>query len=113
MRLRSYQFLLATILAPIVFLAISFAAQEQYSEKAELDWRTQHATDLRKPDGWLSLIALESLAPGETSLGSASDNKIHLPNTAPAHLAILRFEENTVTLVPPNDDFASGLQIAG
>ena len=113
MRLRSYQFLLATILAPIVFLAVSFAAQEQYSEKAELDWRTQHATDLRKPDGWLSLIALEWLAPGETSIGSASDNKIHLPNTAPAHLAILKLENNAVILLPPKEGFASGLQIDG
>ena len=69
--------------------------------KEELAWRAQHVADLQKPDGWLSLIGLEWLQPGETTLGSASDNKIHLPASAAAHLAVLKLEHNVVHWLLP------------
>jgi uncharacterized protein (DUF1684 family) len=94
-------------------LPLSPAAQESFSQHEELAWRTQHATDLQKPDGWLSLVGLEWLEPGETSIGSAQDNKIHLPSTAPAHIGILKLGNNAVTLLPPKEGFPSGLQIDG
>jgi hypothetical protein len=111
--------LFRTIFYPFVAIAIftclplSPAAQESFSQHEELAWRTQHATDLQKPDGWLSLIGLEWLEPGETSIGSAQDNKIHLPSTAPAHIGVLQLENNAVTLLPPKEGFPSGLQIDG
>jgi len=94
-------------------LALSPAAQESFSQHEELAWRTQHAADLQKPDGWLSLVGLEWLEPGETSIGSAQDNKIHLPSTAPAHIGILKLQNDAVTLLPPKEGFPSGLQIDG
>jgi uncharacterized protein len=111
--------LFRTVFYPFVAIAIftclplSPAAQESFSQHEELAWRAQHATDLQKPDGWLSLVGLEWLEPGETSIGSAQDNKIHLPSTAPAHIGILQLEKNAVTLLPPKDGFPSGLQIDG
>ena len=113
MRLRGSHFVPLLILALIAFLPLSLPAQEPYSHSDELAWRTQHASDLQKPDGWLSLIGLEWLEPGETSIGSAGDNKIHLPNTAPAHLAVLKLENDSVKLIAPKEGFASGLQIDG
>ena len=111
--------LLRTVFYPFVAITVftclplSPAAQESFSQHEELAWRTQHATDLQKPDGWLSLVGLEWLEPGETSIGSAQDNKIHLPSTAPAHIGILKLENNAVTLLPPKEGFPSGLQIDG
>jgi len=111
--------LFRTVFYPFVAIAIftclplSLAAQESFSQNDELAWRTQHATDLQKPDGWLSLIGLQWLEPGATSIGSAQDNKIHLPSTAPAHIGILKLENNAVTLLPPKEGFPSGLQIDG
>jgi len=111
--------LFRTVFYPFVAIAIftclplSPAAQESFSRREELAWRTQHASDLQKPDGWLSLVGLEWLEPGETSIGSAQDNKIHLPSTAPAHIGILKLENNAVTLLPPKEGFPSGLQIDG
>jgi uncharacterized protein (DUF1684 family) len=108
-----------TVFYPFVAIAmftcrpLSPAAQESFSQHEELAWRTQHATDLQKPDGWLSLVGLEWLEPGETSIGSAQDNKIHLPSTAPAHIGILQLENNAVTLLPPKEGFPSSLQIDG
>jgi uncharacterized protein (DUF1684 family) len=111
--------LFRTVFYPFVAIAIftclplSPAAQGSFSQHEELAWRTQHATDLQKPDGWLSLVGLEWLEPGETSIGSAQDNKIHLPSTAPAHIGILKLGNNAVTLLPPKEGFPSGLQIDG
>jgi len=112
MRFRTALYL-STAIAILACLPLRLVAQGAYSQTDEQAWRTQHAADLQKPDGWLSLIALEWLQPGETSIGSAQDNRIHLPNTVPAHVAILKLENDAVTLAPPNEGFPSGLQIDG
>src|SRR5437773_9016051 len=111
MRLRESHSFPLLILALTAFLPLSLPAQEPYSQPDELAWRTQHAADLQKPDGWLSLIGLEWLEPGETSIGSAQDNKIHLPGNAPAHVAVLKLENNSLTLAPPAEGFPTSLQI--
>jgi uncharacterized protein len=76
-------------------------------------WRTQHATELQKPDGWLSLAGLEWLSPGDNTFGSAADNQIHLPASAPAHIGVLHLAGAVATLMPPPEGFAPGLQIDG
>src|SRR5713101_9360427 len=100
MRFRTALYL-STAFAILACLPFLLSAQESFSQQDELAWRMQHATDLQKPDGWLSLIGLEWLEPGETSIGSAQDNKIHLPNTVSAHVAVLKLQNNAVTLLPP------------
>jgi uncharacterized protein len=76
-------------------------------------WRSQHAVELQKPDGWLALAGLEWLDPGDSSFGSASDNKIHLPPGAPDHLGILRLTGTAVTIAPPPGGFPQGFLIDG
>jgi len=106
-------------LSPAVAISIAlfaFAArpaQDPDFEKEELAWRAQHVADLQKPDGWLSLIGLEWLQPGETSVGSAADNKIRLPESAPPHLAILKLENGSVRLVAPSSGFPAGTNVDG
>lgn len=78
-----------------------------------IKWRTQHAIELQKPDGWLSLVGLEWLEPGENSFGSAPDNKIHIPG-GPAHLGILILSANkTVELRAPAGGFDAGFLVGG
>lgn len=110
---RRWQFLFHAILVTLAFVLGPVSTRAQYSQNDEWAWRAQHVADLQKPDGWLSLIGLEWLEPGETSLGSAPDNKIHLPPSAPAHLAILKLENDTATLLPPKDGFPSGALVNG
>jgi uncharacterized protein (DUF1684 family) len=113
MRFRCSHCLLVAALAATGFPFCSPAAYAQYSQSDELAWRAQHVLDLQKPDGWLSLIGLEWLQPGDTPMGSAADNKIHLPAGAPAYLAVLKLEHNNVTLLAPKEGFPAGLQIDG
>src|SRR5689334_25440251 len=97
----------------VLFPFTTAFAQAPDFEKEELAWRAQHVADLQKPDGWLSLIGLEWLQPGETTLGSAPDNKIHLSASAPAHLAVLKLDNEVVQLVALKGGFPSGLQVNG
>jgi uncharacterized protein (DUF1684 family) len=90
------------------------APAQSSSWQADLaTWRTEHAAELLKPDGWLSLVGLEWLEPGDNSFGSGADNKIHLPAGSPAHLGVLHLEKETVTLLPPSEGFPKDLLLEG
>ncbi len=97
----------------IVLLAASVHAQDREWRSKLADWRTHHALELKQPDSWFALIGLEWLQAGENSFGSAPDNKIHLPSKAPAHVGLLRLENNSVFLDPPASGFPEGLSVGG
>ncbi|HMI53954.1 MAG TPA: DUF1684 domain-containing protein [Candidatus Saccharimonadales bacterium] len=92
---------------------ISSAQQNADWQKDLATWRTQHVGELKKPAGWLSLTGLEWLQSGDNPVGSASDNKIHLAAGGPAHLGILRLENNSVKLLPPVNGFPPEFLVAG
>jgi len=96
-------------------MAVPLPAKTQAGgwEQEVNSWREQHAVELQKPDGWLALAALEWLEPGDNSVGSAKDNKIHLSSSGPAHLGVLRLENETVSLNPPDGGFPAGFLIDG
>jgi uncharacterized protein (DUF1684 family) len=95
-----------------LFLAASLFAQNGSFEQETSAWRTQHTADLLKPDGWLALVGLEWLQPGDSSVGAAPDNKIHV-SKGPAHLAVLHLEGDNVTLNPPPSGFPQDLLVSG
>jgi uncharacterized protein (DUF1684 family) len=76
-------------------------------------WRAKRATGLQAPDGWFSLVGLEWLQPGKNTVGAATDNRIHLPGSSVAHVAILELDGATVQLLPPAGDFPAGLTVDG
>src|SRR6266481_7814930 len=88
-------------------LGLPCLAQDAAWQRDLLAWRTQHVSDLLKPNGWLSLVGLEWLQPGDNPFGSAPDNKIHLPAGNPpagnpAHLGVLHLPGTIVTLTAPS-----------
>src|SRR5260370_37357077 len=112
MRLRSLLAKSALTLSTCVILSASSFAQSGSWKEDNTAWRAAHTADLLKPDGWLSLAGLEWLQPGDNAVGAAPDNKIILAG-APAHLAILHLENETVTLNPPAGGFPQDLLVAG
>ena len=94
-------------------LASAVQARDASWQREITSWREQHAAELQKPDGWLALAGLEWLELGDNSVGSAKDNKIHLPSSGPAHLGVLRLDGETITLNPPPDGFPAGFLIDG
>ena len=102
---------LTGILAGLL-LAASLLAEDGSFQKDLAAWRTQHNAELLKPDGWLSLVGLEWLEPGDNTVGAGSDNKIRLAK-GPAHLAVVHLDGETVTLNPPSGGFPQGFLVAG
>lgn len=113
MRIRK---LFPQIIAVALLLTCFYAAHasDNSSWRNEiLKWRQDQAADLQRPDGWLSLTGLAWLQEGDTTLGSAADNKVRLAPGNPAHVAVLRLAGDQVTLLPPADGFPAGLQVGG
>ncbi len=59
--------------------------------------REARAQSLTAPDGWFSLVALQSLAEGDTTVGSAPGNTVVLAHVAP-HLLTLHRAGKAITL---------------
>jgi uncharacterized protein (DUF1684 family) len=109
-------FIFAFGLGTACYRVRAFAADQKATWAEELSaWRTQHAAELQKPDGWLALAGLVWLDPGDNSVGSASDNKVKLPASGPAHVGVLHLEGTTVSLRPPagSGGFPNGLLVDG
>ena len=70
--------------------------QDPYMLEIEA-WRAQRLEGLTSPTGWLSLVGLEWLKPGISTIGSAGDNDIIIAS-APEHLGKLEWNDKTVTV---------------
>ena len=100
----------------IALLTLTAAGQTNSSNAAYTEqltqFRAQRAKNLSSPEGWLSLVALQWLKPGDTTVGSAPGNTLQL-DRAPAHLATFHLANDTVTLVAPTGGFPAGTTIDG
>ena len=60
------------------------------SWRQELEaWRAKRARQISAPDGWLTLIGMEWLKPGNNSFGAGIDNQILVRAQAPNHMGVL------------------------
>jgi len=80
-----YVLLFSFVLSNGFFASLSKADEEidmtvevENHRQAIEAWRTARHERLKKPDGWLTLVGLEWLEPGETRIGSAADNDVQL-----------------------------------
>ena len=72
-------------------LAAAEVAPDPYTQEIDT-WRAQRLAGLTKPDGWLTLVGLHFLSPGENSVGTAPDNKVVLA-AGPAHLGMFTLDQ--------------------
>lgn len=114
--MRKWNTIFAAVLACLLRVGIAAGpalAQDAAWLKEINAFREDRTAGLQKSDGWLSLVGLEWLEPGDTSVGSAPDNKIKLSSAHPAHLGVFRLENNVVTLLAPKEGFPEGLTVGG
>ena len=100
----------------VVVLAPAFAAESApaVTWKTELlAWRADLAKELQQPNGWLTLIGLEWLKPGDNSFGAAKSNAlaIHAP-TAP-NLGIVKLTGDSLQLLAPRDGYPKAMLVDG
>ncbi|TAM97650.1 MAG: DUF1684 domain-containing protein, partial [Rhodanobacteraceae bacterium] len=66
-------------------------------------WHAARIARLTAPDGWLSLVGLEWLKPGQNRIGSAADNDIVLTK-APQHLGVVEWANDGSLVVSLRSD---------
>lgn len=75
----------------------SLAPAEEAHILEEIEaWRSGRHASLQRPDGWLSLVGLVWLEPGENGVGSAEQNRVRLPDSSPPRVGALRLDEGVV-----------------
>lgn len=78
-----------TFFAFTVILGATTVHADSIDYRQEVEqWRTDRVMRLTAPAGWLSLIGLEWLQPGDNRIGSAADNDI-VVSAMPAHLGVV------------------------
>jgi uncharacterized protein (DUF1684 family) len=101
---------LLTVVSPVS----GQASDRDYVAQVE-QARRRREQQLVQPDGWLSLIALHFLEPGENTVGSAKDNRIVLPK-GPAHLGTVMLDaggETRLSLNPAAAARVDGREVLG
>jgi uncharacterized protein (DUF1684 family) len=76
------------VAAAILGVATVHATDVDHYKQGIEQWHAGRVERLTAPDGWLSLIGLEWLKPGDNRIGSAVDNDIVL-KAGPAHLGVV------------------------
>jgi hypothetical protein len=75
--------------------AMNAAANLEADVKA---WHERRLANLTSEDGWLTLVGLHWLEPGENRFGSAEDNKLVFPPNAPKRIGTFTLKGEEVTL---------------
>jgi uncharacterized protein len=86
------------------FLASSVRAQDNDPYHREIaDWQTNRIHDLKAPNGWLNLVGLYWLEPGQNTFGTANTNKIVFPaGTIDPSAGTFERSGNTIKLAVAN-----------
>lgn len=80
----------------ITVFAMALLSASTYTESIRA-WQNHREEGLRSPDGWLALVGLFPLEPGDASIGSAKSNDFVLPKDAPAHVGRFHLAGGKVT----------------
>ncbi len=79
----------------------AFAAADDDFQKTEQLWREGRAKRIASPNGWLTLVGLHWLQPGDNVFGSDPACGVPLPpGKAPHHAGVLVLEDRVVRIKP-------------
>jgi uncharacterized protein (DUF1684 family) len=78
-----------------------------------LTWRADLTKELQQPNGWLTLIGLEWLKPGDNTFGSAPGNNLVVKAPTAAYLGLVQLNDKGLELLPPHGGYPKGLLVDG
>ncbi len=92
----------------IIYLIIIFFGCERYEEKGSPEyikeineWHRKRIENLKKENGWLNLVGLFFLKPGENTFGSAVSNDFRIEDgSLPARICTFILKDSIVEIVP-------------
>jgi uncharacterized protein (DUF1684 family) len=104
---------------PIAFLLFAglsnaHAAIDDPSWSQQLQkWRADHAAELSAPEGWLSLVGLEWLKPGDNTFGTSADSQVRFHAPGNRQFGIIDNEQSGLRLKAPKSGFPGDLSVDG
>src|SRR5271165_3808727 len=117
MNITTNRWLIGPLILGLSGLTLSFAADTTAtatSWKTELlAWRAQQAKELQAPNGWLTLVGLEWLKPGDNSFGSAKGNALLVQAPTAPNLGIVKLAGSSLQLLPPAGGYPKALMVDG
>src|SRR5580698_7054162 len=84
----------------VVFLTLAVAATAADYESAIQQWRVEREAKLKAEDGWLSVVGLYWLKPGENRVGSTPGFEIPLPDSAPRNAGVFSIKGGKAVFKP-------------
>lgn len=82
----------------VVFALLALAGTPASYEDSIKAWQAHRNDGLRSPTGWLTLVGLFWLNPGDNTIGSGDSNNFVLPKkSAPEHVGTLHLEHDKIT----------------
>jgi uncharacterized protein (DUF1684 family) len=105
------------LLAVLALLAFAvhpgaFGQDQSYASTLQ-QWRHEHAASLSKPDGWLAVVGLEWLKPGDNTFGTDPGDSVRLQGQGNAHWGIIRVAQDGLRLIAPAGGFPADLEVDG
>lgn len=86
----------------IALVGFTMFASSTYTDSIR-DWQQQRDKSLRSENGWLTLVGLFWLKPGDNTIGADASNDFVLPKgSAPDHAGTLRLSGDEVIFLDPN-----------
>lgn len=73
--------------------ALPLVVDVEGQKQEVLDWRAERVARLQRPDGWLSLVALQWLEYGNSFVGSGATKGVRLP-VGPEEIGLITLERN-------------------
>lgn len=97
-----FLFLLAAVsaAAPVVSAAEPAKGADAAYRKDVDAWHEKRIERLKSPSGWLAVVGLSWLKPGDNWVGSAEGAAVALPKSAPAKVGTLKVNGRTVQFIP-------------
>jgi len=103
--------MIVSLIALAGLAAPALAAADDGFQKTEQAWRDARVKRLASPSGWLTLVGLHWLQPGENVFGSDPECAVPLPaGKAPKRAGVLVLEAGVVRIEPVPD---AGLMLDG
>ena len=88
------------IFTSLFTMSLAALAADPNYQRTIAQWRTQHETDLKADNGWLTVVGLDWLKDGVNRVGSNPSYEVPLPTGTPANLGVITVDKGKAHFTP-------------
>ena len=88
------------IVVVLIAMRVAVLAADPGYDRAIAQWRAEHETDLKKDNGWLTVVGLDWLSEGANRVGSNPSYEVPMPAGTPADLGVITLAKGKAHFTP-------------